>query len=178
MSDFPELSNYATKSDLKNTTGIDTSGFAKEDDLAKLKPAVDELDIDKLKNEASGLNSLKSKVHKLDLDKVKNVLVDLKKLIDIAKKEFVKKDVYNKLVKKFNAIQTSDTSDLVKNTDCNTNINETGKKINVLRYDYKYTNTEECNRLTAANFSARLKQANLVSKSDLVDFVKKILMQR
>ena len=45
-------------------------------------------------------------------------------------------------------------------------------------YDYKYINTEEFNRLTAANFSVRLKQANLVSKSDLVDFVKKILMQR
>ena len=75
---------------------------------------------------------MKSKIHKLDLDKVKNVLVDLKKLIDIVEKEFVKKDVYNKLVKKINAIQTIDTSDLVKNTDCNTNINEIGKK-NVLR---------------------------------------------
>ena len=93
MSHFPELSNYATKSDLKNATGIDTSGFAKKDNLAKLKPAVDELDIDKLKNEPRGLNSLKSKIHKLDLDKVKNVLVDLKKLIDIVEKEFVNKNL-------------------------------------------------------------------------------------
>ena len=32
-----DLSNYATKTDLKNETGIDTSSFAKKIDLASLK---------------------------------------------------------------------------------------------------------------------------------------------
>ena len=32
-----DLSIYATKSDLKNTTGVDTSQFAKKDDVANLK---------------------------------------------------------------------------------------------------------------------------------------------
>ena len=31
-----DLSNYATKSDLKNATGVATSSFAKKDDLANL----------------------------------------------------------------------------------------------------------------------------------------------
>ena len=47
------LSNYATKSNLKNATGVDTSDFAKKTDLANLKPDIDKLDIDKLKNVAN-----------------------------------------------------------------------------------------------------------------------------
>ena len=42
------LSNYATKSDLKRATSIDTLEFAKKDDLASLQPVVDKFDIDKL----------------------------------------------------------------------------------------------------------------------------------
>ena len=45
-----DLSNYATKMDLKNATGIDTSSFAKKFDLANLKSNLDKLDVDKLKN--------------------------------------------------------------------------------------------------------------------------------
>ena len=41
-----DLSNYATKTDLKNATGVDTSSFAKKTDLANLKSDVDKLDID------------------------------------------------------------------------------------------------------------------------------------
>ena len=43
-----DLSNYATKADLKNTTGIDTSKLAARFDLASLKAEVDKLDIEKL----------------------------------------------------------------------------------------------------------------------------------
>ena len=60
---------YAAKSDLKNTTGVDTSNFAKKSDLVSLKLDVDELDVEKVKNVPSDLNSLKSKVEKLDVDK-------------------------------------------------------------------------------------------------------------
>ena len=44
-----DLSNYATKSDLKNATGADTSKFAKKDDLANLESEFDELHVDELK---------------------------------------------------------------------------------------------------------------------------------
>ena len=43
------LSNYARKTDLENTTVVDTSSFAKKIDLVNLKSDVDKLDIDKLK---------------------------------------------------------------------------------------------------------------------------------
>ena len=39
--------------------------------------------------------------------------VDLSKLSDVVKNEVVKKSEYNELVKKVNAIQTTDTSNLV-----------------------------------------------------------------
>ena len=44
-----DLSSYATKADLKNPTGIDTSGFALKSNLASLKAKVDEIDAEKLK---------------------------------------------------------------------------------------------------------------------------------
>ena len=37
----------------------------------------------------------------------------------------------------------------------------------------KYITSPECNKLTAENFAARLAQANLVSKNDIANFVKK-----
>ena len=45
-----DLSNYSTKADLKNGTGVDTSKFAEKVYLAILKYNVGKLDIDKLKN--------------------------------------------------------------------------------------------------------------------------------
>ena len=43
-----DLSNYATKTDLKNVTHVDTSSFALKTNLANLKTETDKLDIDKL----------------------------------------------------------------------------------------------------------------------------------
>ena len=44
-----DLSNYATKSDLKNVTHVDTSRFSLKTNLAGLKPEVDKLDIEQAK---------------------------------------------------------------------------------------------------------------------------------
>ena len=43
-----DLSNYATKTDLKNVTHVNTSSFALKTNLANLKTEFDKLDIDKL----------------------------------------------------------------------------------------------------------------------------------
>ena len=43
-----DLFNYATETDLKNVTHVDTSCFALKSNLASLKTKVDKLDIDKL----------------------------------------------------------------------------------------------------------------------------------
>ena len=58
-----DLSNYATKADLKKATGVNTSDFAKKADLANLKLVVDELDIDKLKTVNVDLIKLHSVVN-------------------------------------------------------------------------------------------------------------------
>ena len=93
------LSNYATKSDFKNATGVDTLKFAKKVDLANLKSNVDKLDIDKLKNVPTNLSKLKTKVDKLDVYKLVPVPADLSKLSDVVKNHVVKKDVYNAKIK-------------------------------------------------------------------------------
>ena len=81
------LPNYATKSDLKNATGVITSNFAKKSDLASLKSDVYELDNDKSKNVLRHLDSLESKV----CDVLKPIPTDLKKLSDVVYKKVVKK---------------------------------------------------------------------------------------
>ena len=56
-----DLSNYATKSELKNVIGFDTSEFDEKTYLAKLKSEIEELDVDRLKNVPSSLKDLKAK---------------------------------------------------------------------------------------------------------------------
>ena len=62
------LSNYATKSDIKNISHVDTSSFALKTNLASLKTEVDKLDIDKLVHvpvDFSKLSNVKNNVKKL-----------------------------------------------------------------------------------------------------------------
>ena len=55
-----DLTNYATKEDIKNITYVDTSSFALKTNLSSLKTEVDKLDIDKLvpiRNDSSKLSN-------------------------------------------------------------------------------------------------------------------------
>ena len=56
-----------------------------------------------------------------------------------------------------------DTSNLVTTTVLNTKISKIENKI---PDNSKYFTTQEFNKLTAEKFAARLKQANLVNKTD------------
>ena len=94
-----DLPNYATKTEVKNATGIDTSSFAKKVDSAGLKSNADNLDIDKLKNVPYNLSNLKSKVDKLHVDKLLPAPADLSKVSDAVKNDVVKKDVFNVKIK-------------------------------------------------------------------------------
>ena len=116
-----DLSNYATKTDIRNISQI-----ALKTNLANLKTELD----------------------KLDIDKLVRIPVNLSKLSDVVK-NVVKKDIYNKLVAKVGNIDTSDfvlkskyntdktelenkipdTSGLVKKTNYNTKITELENKI-------------------------------------------------
>ena len=108
-----------------------------------MKSDIDKLDIDKLKNVPNGLSNLKSKVdNKVDIGKLETTLVDLNKLRDVVKNEVAKKTDFNELVnKKVNNINPTDTSDLVKKTDCNTKVSEIKKKITDHNHD-KYITTQ------------------------------------
>ena len=53
-----DLSNYATKTDIKNISHVDTSSFALKTNLANLKTEVDNLDIDKLVSIPGDLSKL------------------------------------------------------------------------------------------------------------------------
>ena len=65
-----------------------------------LKEEADKLDILKLVNVSASMNNLKTKVDDLYVGKLKTVLVDLKKLSDVADNKVVKN-------KKFNTLQTN-----------------------------------------------------------------------
>ena len=115
------LRNYATKTDLKNGKGVDTSIFAKKVDLANLKSNVDKLDIDKLENVSTNLTNFKFKVNKLDVDKLVPVPADLSKLCDAVKNDVVKKDGYNAKIKNI--------ADKIPDTIRNAKKNEVKKEI-------------------------------------------------
>ena len=53
-----DLSNYATKNDLKNITHVDVSSFASKTNLAALKTEVDKIDTNKLKTAPTDLAKL------------------------------------------------------------------------------------------------------------------------
>ena len=99
-----DLSNYATKKDLKGITHVDTSSFASKTNLA----------------------SLKSEVEKIDTDKSNTVPDDLAKLTNVVKNNVVKKTEYNTLKTKVNAI---DTSKFVTRTKFTTDTNILDDKI-------------------------------------------------
>ena len=85
-----DLSNYATKTDLKNITRVDVSSFASKTNLAALKTEVD----------------------KIDADKLKTAPADLAKLTNATEHDLVKKTVYNT---KVTSIETQ-IAGLTKNT--------------------------------------------------------------
>ena len=106
-----DLSNYATKTDLKNISHIHVSSYALKSNLA----------------------SLKTEVEKLDINKLTSVPIDLAKLSNVVKNDVVKKTEYDKLVNKVNGIDTtnfvSGTKYKKDGSDFEDKINKVEKKI-------------------------------------------------
>ena len=115
-----DLSNYATKADLENTTAVDTSKSAKKIDLASLRSNVNKLYIGKLKNVPNNLRNLKSKIDKLDLDEL------VPAPLDVEKNDVVKKDIYNANIKNIED-KIPGITKLATNTTLSSKINE-GKR--------------------------------------------------
>ena len=70
-----DLTNYATKTDLKNITHVDVSSFASKTNLAALKTEVDKIDPDKLKTVPVDLAKLTNAVEN---NLVKKLIIMLK----------------------------------------------------------------------------------------------------
>ena len=85
-----DLSNYATKDDVKNITHVDVSSFASKTNLAALKTEVD----------------------KIDADKLKTAPTDLAKLTNAIENDVVKKTDYNAKVTSIEA----EIAGIIKNT--------------------------------------------------------------
>ena len=175
-----DLSNYATKADIKNISNVDTSSFVLKTNLANLKTEVD----------------------KLDIDKLKPVPTDLSKLSNVLKNDVVKKtEVENKIPDTSNFTTTTalttienkilDTNSLVKKTDYNTKIADIEGKIPdisnlatktalisienkihdassfVTKSSYDTKIKEIKNKYVSnTDFNSKLGQANLITKSD------------
>ena len=71
--------------------------------------------------------------------------------------------------------KTPSISNLVKKTDYNTKINEIEKKITD-HNQHKHITTPEVNKFAVEIFDLRLKQANLASKIDIANFVKRQIL--
>ena len=136
-----DLSNFATKTDIKNVSHVDTSIFALKTNLASLKTEVDKLDIDKL------------------------VLapVDFSKLSDLVKNDVVKKNVYDILVANVNNI---DTSDFVLKTKYQTDKTELENTIpNVTDFVKKTKLTELENKIPViSNLAAKTALSTVENK--------------
>ena len=72
-----DLSNYATKKDIKDITHVDTSSYALKTNLAALKTEVDKIDTDKLKTVPDDLAKLSNVVKKTTYNTLKNKVDDI-----------------------------------------------------------------------------------------------------
>ena len=106
-----DLSNYATKTDLKNISHIDVSSYALKSNLASLKTGVD----------------------KLYIDKLTSVPIDLAKFSNVVKNDVVQTTEYDKLVNKVNGIDNTNFVSRTKyekdGSDFEDKINKIEKKI-------------------------------------------------
>ena len=186
-----DLTNYATKTDLKNITHIDVSSFASKTNLAALKTEVD----------------------KIDVDKLKTAPVDLAELTNAVENDLVKKTDYNAKVTNverqiagitkntldnlgdITKLKAIDTSSFVLKTKLTTDVNTLENKIDTV--DKKIpdisglaTKTSLTSYLKTATFNSKvtevenkIKAADIIAKSantkannirsDLTDYAKK-----
>ena len=125
-----DLTNYATKNDLKNITHVDVSSFASKTNLAALKTEVD----------------------KIDTDKLKTAPTDLAKLTNAIENDVVKKTDYNTKVTSIEAQIAGLTKNTVDNLaditklkaiDTNSFVNKTKFSADINTLDDKIDGVEK-----------------------------------
>ena len=168
-----DLTNYATKTDLKNITHVDVSSFASKTNLAALKTEIDKIDVDKLKTTPT------------DLDRLSNLV----------KNDVVKKTDYNTKVTSIEAQIAGLTNSFVLKTKLASDVTTLENKIDTV--DKKIpdisglaTKTSLNSYLQTSTFNSKvtevenkIKSADIVAKSastkantirsNLTDYAKK-----
>ena len=169
-----DLSNYATKDDVKNITNVDVSSYATKTNLSALKTEVD----------------------KIVTDKLKTVPDDLAKLSNVVKNEVVKKTDFstdtNSLDDKIDKVEKKipDISSLETKRNVTTLVNNLNNKIDNLKINDYAKKTSLTNYMLTSTFIAKsteleskIKDADIIAKSavtkansiksDLNDYAKK-----
>ena len=180
-----DLSNYATKDDVKNITHVDVSSYATKTNLAALKTEVDKIDTDKLKTVPD------------DLAKFSNVVKnEVVKKTDFSADDYVKKtkfsgdinsldDKIDKIEKNIPDVSSLETkrnvTTLIKNLDNridNSKIKEYAKKTSLSGYmltctfNTKFTELENKIKDVDIIDKSAVTKANSI-KSNLNDYAKK-----
>ena len=180
-----DLSNYATKDDVKNITHVDVSSYASKTNLAVLKAEVDKIDVDKLKTVPDDLAKL--------TNAVKNETV---KKTDFSADDYVKKtkfsadtnaldDTIDKVDKKIPDVSVlatkssvtvlvRDLDDRIDKIDLSTLAKKTSLANYMLTSTFNTKSTELENKIKDADIidKSAITKANTI-KSDLTDYAKK-----
>ena len=173
-----DLSNYATKNDVKNITHIDVSSFASKTNLTALKTEVDKIDINKLKAVPDDLAELSNDV--------KNEVV---KKTDFSADNYVTRTKFstdtNSLDDKIDKVEKKipDASGLATRRNVTTLVNNLNNKIGNLKNNYMLTSTFNTKSTELEN---KIKDAYIIAKSavtkansikrDLNDYAKKLML--
>ena len=120
-----DLTNYATKTDLKNITHVDMSSFASKTNLAALKTEVDKLDTDKLKTAPTDLTKL---TNAIENDVVKKTDYNAKVTSIEAQIAGLTKNTVDNLVD-ITKLKAIDTNSFVTRTKFSADINALDDKI-------------------------------------------------
>ena len=180
-----DLTNYATKTDLKNIRHTDVSSFASKTNLGALKTKVDKIDVNKLKTVPDDLaklsNVVKNEVVKMTDFSADNYITRTKFSTDTN----VLDDKIDKVDKKIpdvsNLASKSSVTILVKNLDDRIDklkINDYAKKTSLTNYmltsTFNSKSTELENKIKDTDIIAKsaVTKANSI-KSDLNDYAKK-----
>ena len=185
-----DLTNYATKTDLKNKLHVDVSTYASKTNLAALKTEVDKIDVDKLKTTPTDLaklsNVVKNDVVKKTDYKAKVTSIEgqiagitkntIDKLADITKLKAV--DTSNFVLKTKLASDVTTLENKIDGVEKNPDISGLATKTSL--NDYLQTSTFNSKVTEVEN---KIKDTDIIAKSanteantitsDLTDYAKK-----
>ena len=179
-----DLSNYATKDDVKNITHVDVSSYATKTNLAALKTEVDKIGVDKLKTVPD------------DLAKLINVKNEVVKKTDFSADTYVTRTKFstdtNALDDKIDKVEKRipDISSLETKRNVTTLVNNLNNRINNLKINDYAKKTSLTNYMLTSTFNtkstgleSKIKDADIIAKSavtkansiksDLTDYAKK-----